>query len=156
MRKYHLFRIGFFFIICIFFNGCGTHHQSSSPKSIDQSSTASPNPNTVSNSSSSKGLTLRQIQQVIVKQAASFQQCYQAMLHIHPTLQGNIKVLFEISGSDGTVVSTKIQQSTLHNQNLEECVMNEAKKLKFPSPHAHQNILIAYPFNFKNSGSTKN
>lgn len=150
-----------FTLLC---TACGGGSSSSTPAAKVQSSTPSSQAKSIENSNPSAnkssntrqiektkqktGLTFRQIQQVMASQTRRFQICYLSEFKKDPNLKGVIKVLFIISGSTGKLLSAKIKETTLQNQNVETCIVKTMKTLRFPSPNSDESISIVYPFNF--------
>ncbi len=73
--------------------------------------------------------------------------CYEARLKDHPKLAGQVRVKFTID-SDGTVRSAKMQASSLHNADVEHCVIKKILKWQFPKPKGSPIVVVHYPFRF--------
>ena len=75
--------------------------------------------------------------------------CYVKELKNNPKIAGRVLINFIISAS-GDVSSSKVQRTTLNNAELENCVAEQVKKIKFPKPKGGGIVIVNYPFTFKN------
>jgi TonB family protein len=76
--------------------------------------------------------------------------CYERQLSANPNLYGKVGVRF-IIGSTGAVESSRIFQSSLHNSIVENCIIQKIGKWKFPQPKGGTQVVVTYPFLFKNT-----
>lgn len=74
--------------------------------------------------------------------------CYEAELQSNPKLKGELRVYFEI-GPSGAVQGAKLEESTVRNGKVEQCVLQRLGKVEFPRPPHGEPIPISFPFNFK-------
>jgi hypothetical protein len=72
--------------------------------------------------------------------------CYNAGLTKDPNLQGRVSVNFVITGV-GTVGSSVVQESTLKDSSVANCIAKAVKRWKFPKPRGGGNVIVTYPFN---------
>lgn len=76
--------------------------------------------------------------------------CYERQLSSNPNLYGKVGVRFIIGGS-GAVESSRVFESSLKNATVEGCVVQKIGKWKFPTPKGGTQVVVTYPFMFKNS-----
>lgn len=74
--------------------------------------------------------------------------CYENGLKKNPELAGRVVINFIISES-GDVISSKVLRTTLGNAEVENCVAEQIKKIKFPAPKGGGIVIVTYPFTFK-------
>lgn len=86
----------------------------------------------------------------IQRNLAKIRWCYEKELNKDPKLFGRIVINFIISGT-GSVSSSKVNRTTMGNQNVESCVADQIKKIRFPSPKGGGIVIVNYPFVFKHS-----
>ena len=75
--------------------------------------------------------------------------CYEKELNKDPKVEGRIIVNFIVSAT-GDVSSAKVHKSNVANLQLETCVVEQIKKIKFPKPKGGGIVIVNYPFVFKN------
>ena len=73
--------------------------------------------------------------------------CYENGLKKNPNLAGRVVINFIISES-GDVISAKVHRTTLGSAEVENCVAEQIKKIKFPKPKGGI-VIVTYPFVFK-------
>ena len=88
----------------------------------------------------------------IRKQLARIQWCYERALPRDPSLAGKIVVAFRI-GPDGRAADTRVETSTLHDGDVERCVVERFSSIPFPSPKGGGSVSVHYPLLFKSSGA---
>jgi hypothetical protein len=76
--------------------------------------------------------------------------CYERQLSANPNLYGKVGVKFIIGGS-GAVESSRVFQSSLQNPTVEGCIIQKIGKWKFPQPKGGTQVVVTYPFLFKNT-----
>ncbi|MGI6393887.1 MAG: AgmX/PglI C-terminal domain-containing protein [bacterium] len=86
----------------------------------------------------------------IKRNLAKIRWCYEKELNKDPKLFGRIVINFIISGT-GVVSSSKVNRTTMGNQNVESCVADQIKKIRFPAPKGGGIVIVNYPFVFKHS-----
>lgn len=62
-------------------------------------------------------------------------------------LSGKLISRFVISPT-GKVVEADFSSNTLHNENVEKCVLNVIKKIVFPAPANGGTVEVSFPFMF--------
>jgi hypothetical protein len=93
-------------------------------------------------SRSERDLILRVLQ---TSQPAA-QACYAKAIHRDPSLYGDLVARVDIGG-DGTVSSAAIARTTLHDQEIGDCVVAALRVLQFPAP-ARDTLVVSYPYVF--------
>lgn len=89
-----------------------------------------------------------EIEVVIKQRMGLIRRCYTRELRRNPRLQGTVKVRFVI-GENGWVKYAAVRRSDLANQVVEQCIIDEMRKLKFPQPEGDGSVIVTYPFAFK-------
>jgi hypothetical protein len=77
----------------------------------------------------------------------SLRLCYEGELPANPKLEGKLRVYFEI-GPSGAVQGQKLEESSLRNGRVEQCVLQTLAKVEFPRPPDGEAVPISYPFVF--------
>jgi TonB family protein len=91
----------------------------------------------------------RQDIEIVIKQRMGLiRRCYTRELRRDPNLQGTVKVRFVID-EDGSVKYAALRASELGNSIVEDCVVGEIQKLRFPMPDGDGTVVVTYPFAFK-------
>jgi TonB family protein len=72
--------------------------------------------------------------------------CYNAGLTKNPNLQGRVAVNFVITGT-GKVGSSVVQESTIKDSSVGNCIAKAVKRWTFPKPRGGGNVIVTYPFN---------
>ena len=94
------------------------------------------------------GLSREEIDKVIRARSGVFKACYQKELNRTRDLGGKMTVGFTIA-ADGTVKSTRVENSSLNNSEVESCIKSNIARLKFP---AKGGAIVTYPFIFSQGG----
>ncbi|HPH67497.1 MAG TPA: AgmX/PglI C-terminal domain-containing protein [Kofleriaceae bacterium] len=94
------------------------------------------------------GLSREEIDKVIRARSGVFKACYQKELNRTRDLGGKMVVGFTI-GADGSVKSTRVENSSLNNSEVEGCIKSNIARLKFP---AKGGAIVTYPFIFSQGG----
>ncbi|MBN1946630.1 MAG: AgmX/PglI C-terminal domain-containing protein [Bradymonadales bacterium] len=92
------------------------------------------------------------IARVIRQHRREIRACYQRELQSNPDLQGRVVVHFTI-GPTGAVVGARIDDTTLNNSNVEECVVRRILRFQFPEPSTPGLVHVNYPFFFTAGGA---
>ena len=87
------------------------------------------------------------IKAYIATKMGAIKACYQKGLQSNPDLSGKIKVRFLIQ-PNGAVNPAKVDESTIGNDAVESCVMNNVKAWKFPQAKGGGVTTVVYPFVF--------
>ena len=77
--------------------------------------------------------------------------CYEQQLTKKPDLDGRLLVKFVIGGT-GLVLSSQVENSTLHEASVEQCVVTAVRRWSFPRPQGGGIVVVSYPFGFKVAG----
>lgn len=88
------------------------------------------------------------IRRVIRAHANEIRYCYELELAKNPGLWGKVSVNFVISPT-GSVQSAKVKETTINNQNVENCIISKVKAWKFPEPKGGGIVIVTYPFILK-------
>jgi outer membrane biosynthesis protein TonB len=81
-----------------------------------------------------------------------FRNCYERELNAeHPTLAGRVGTTFVIGGA-GRVTQAGIESTTLHNANVERCVLMVIRRIDFPVPRGGGVVQVTYPFKYSPVG----
>ncbi|NOZ85026.1 MAG: TonB family protein [Deltaproteobacteria bacterium] len=92
------------------------------------------------------------IKRVIRSHRAQIKYCYDRELVRTKGLFGKIVVQFTIQPS-GRVSQASVAQTTMHNRNVENCVVTRIKTWRFPKPKGGGIVIVKYPFIFKTAGN---
>ena len=87
------------------------------------------------------------IRAYIATKMGAIKACYQKGLQSNPDLSGKIKVKFLIQ-PNGAVNPAKVDESTIGNDSVESCVLNNVKAWKFPQAKGGGVTTVVYPFVF--------
>lgn len=96
------------------------------------------------------GLDREVIAQYIKTQLGQILYCYERQLSASPDLYGKIAVKFTIAGT-GLVETQAINDTTLKNRTVENCILNKVSGWKFPEPRGGTKVVVTYPFLFKST-----
>jgi TonB family protein len=77
--------------------------------------------------------------------------CYEKELAKKPDLYGRVMVQFTIAGT-GAVVASVVQNSTMNNPEVEQCIAGALRRWEFPKPQGGGVVIVSYPFVLKASG----
>ncbi|MBI5939167.1 MAG: energy transducer TonB, partial [Caulobacterales bacterium] len=91
------------------------------------------------------------IGKVISRHANEIRYCYEVELTKEPNLAGKIGVTFTIDPT-GAISDANIAQTTLNNNNVEQCLLTRIRRWKFPEPKGGGVCVINYPWVFKAAG----
>ncbi len=91
------------------------------------------------------------IRRVIHQHRSQVRFCYESELVRHPGMAGKIMVKFVITASGG-VQRASVDQSTLGNANVENCIVSRVYQWEFPKPKGGGIVIVNYPFLLKESG----
>lgn len=86
------------------------------------------------------------IRRIVRARINEVRSCYNAGLTKDPNLQGRVSVNFVITGT-GKVGSSVVQESTLKDSSVANCVAKAVKRWQFPKPRGGGNVIVTYPFN---------
>ncbi|MBI4818252.1 MAG: AgmX/PglI C-terminal domain-containing protein [Deltaproteobacteria bacterium] len=92
-------------------------------------------------------LSKEEIGRVIRRNLARFKYCYEKELNAAPTLAGKVGVYFTIAPT-GSVAEASVRETSINNNNVEECVLRVMRSLKFPQPKGGGIVVVTYPFVF--------
>lgn len=87
------------------------------------------------------------VRQTIRKSITSFKNCYDEGVKKNPSLEGKVVVEWDI-GTEGSVKTAAIKSSTLNDDAVHKCMIDNIMVLKFPAPLDGMTANIVYPFVF--------
>lgn len=85
------------------------------------------------------------IRRVVRRHLKEIRHCYSQELQTNRSLSGRIAVEFTISGN-GRVMTANIEDSTVNNTNVEQCVVRAVRRWLFPAPEGGGIVHVSYPF----------
>ncbi len=88
-----------------------------------------------------------EIELVFKQKMGIFMRCYQRELQRNPELKGKVVVRFVV-GADGSVPHAHLRATSLENNVVESCVVDEVSRTRFPRPDGDGSVVVSYPFNF--------
>ncbi len=94
------------------------------------------------------GLDRDQIAAVINKHMGQIVYCYEQGLQSKPELTGRVSIRFVI-GPKGVVSTAGVAHSSLHNSQVESCVVSKMRGWKFPQPVGNVSVNVLYPFDLR-------
>ncbi|NLN63552.1 MAG: TonB family protein [Myxococcales bacterium] len=77
--------------------------------------------------------------------------CYERELAKRPDLQGRVSIKFIISGT-GAVQMAAVEESTLGNAAVENCIAQAVRRWTFPQPEGGGVVIVTYPFQLTTPG----
>lgn len=92
------------------------------------------------------------IRRIIRRHINEVKFCYEKELAKKPDLYGRVMIQFTISGN-GQVVSSAVQNSTMNNVSVEQCIASAVRRWEFPKPQGGGVVIVSYPFVLKSAGS---
>lgn len=94
------------------------------------------------------GLTADEVGRIIRRHWNEIKYCYEKELTKDPNLYGKVAVYFVI-GPVGDVAEASVRETTMNSTNVEECMVSQVRRWKFPSPRGGGVVQVNYPFIFK-------
>lgn len=85
------------------------------------------------------------IRRVVRRHQNEVRFCYEQGLHSRPDLAGRVKVKFVITPT-GRVQTSMVQQSSLGNRQVEQCIARSVRRWTFPAPDGGGIVVVSYPF----------
>ncbi len=92
------------------------------------------------------------IRRIIRRHLNEVKFCYEKELMKKPDLFGRVMIQFTISGA-GAVVASVVQQSTMNNPSVEQCIAGAVRRWEFPKPQGGGIVIVSYPFVLKAAGA---
>jgi TonB family protein len=92
-------------------------------------------------------LSKEAIRRVIRQHINEVKHCYEKGLMDQPDLEGQVTVKFSIN-MDGTVGASKIQSSTIGDDQVGQCVAKAVSRWSFPPLQGCGVVMVSYPFSF--------
>ena len=97
------------------------------------------------------GLSKDVIMKVIKRHQNEIKFCYEQELQKAPDLNGKVAVLFTIDPA-GAIAEANVSESTLGNNNAENCMLSRIRRWKFPEPAGGGVVTVTFPWIFKPAG----
>ncbi len=97
------------------------------------------------------GLDREVIARVVRRHQNEIRYCYERELQRDPNLHGRIAVQWIIDGT-GQVARATIQDSTMANSNVENCIIVRVRRWRFPEPRGGGIVRVTYPWIFSPRG----
>ena len=94
------------------------------------------------------------IAKLIRKKSDTLRACYIEELKTSPKLRGRVVLKWVIT-KQGVVQDAHIQESSVKNENFENCLLNNIKSWTFPESLYGGNAIVEYPFVFQPGDSKK-
>lgn len=88
------------------------------------------------------------VRRTIRKNLFHFKNCYEAEAKANPAVKDGKVVLAWTINDLGDVIESKVASSQLQNRNVEQCLLNVLRAVKFPSPPQGRRAEVSYPFVF--------
>lgn len=93
------------------------------------------------------GLTHAQILKVIKSRKSAIKNCYERQLQRQKGLGGKIVVRWKIV-ADGGVKGAKVRTTSMRNGRVEDCIVRQISRLRFPKPKGGVTAVVNFPFIF--------
>jgi hypothetical protein len=87
------------------------------------------------------------VKKYIATKMGAVKACYQKGLQSNPALAGKVTVAFLIQ-PNGAVLGQKVAATTLENDSVESCILNNIKSWRFPQAKGGGVTKVVYPFLF--------
>ncbi len=93
------------------------------------------------------GLDREVIARIVRRHQNEIRFCYERELQRDPNLHGRVAVQWVIDGT-GAVVRATIQDTTMGNSNVENCILTRVRRWRFPEPRGGGIVRVTYPWIF--------
>lgn len=91
------------------------------------------------------GLEKSQIDAVVRRNMGQILYCYEKSLQSKPGIKGRVHMAWVIGGN-GRVKSSRVEDSSVNEAQVESCIAGKIRGWKFPSPKGNMNVSVTYPF----------
>jgi hypothetical protein len=92
------------------------------------------------------------IAKVIRQRQNEIKYCYQHELSKSPDLAGKVTVMFTIGGT-GEVAEATVNETTLADVNVENCMVQHIRHWRFPAPQGGGQVFVTYPWVLRAAGA---
>jgi TonB family protein len=92
------------------------------------------------------------IRRIIRRHLNEVRFCYEKELMHKQELNGRVMIQFTISGT-GQVIASMVQNSTMNNPSVEQCIAQAVRRWEFPKPQGGGIVIVSYPFVLKAAGA---
>jgi hypothetical protein len=93
------------------------------------------------------GLTKAQILKVVLSRKGAIRTCYERQLQRTGGLGGKIIVYWKINAG-GSVIGAKVLSTTMKSGPVEDCIVRQVARLRFPNPRGGATAKVKFPFVF--------
>ncbi len=97
------------------------------------------------------GLTMEQIEAIIIRNMGQITYCYEQGLQTKPDLSGRVRVKFLI-GQAGRVTTAGVASSSVRSAKVEGCIVKRLQAWNFPRPVGGVSVKVVYPFTLRRVG----
>jgi hypothetical protein len=94
------------------------------------------------------GLSKDQVDRVVQSRRNALRACYERELQRNPTLGGKLLMVWKIDAG-GAVVSANVQSSSLRSGAVEDCIVRQIQRMRFPRAQNGSPTLVKYPLIFE-------
>ena len=91
------------------------------------------------------------IRRIIRRHIREVKFCYQKELQANESLGGRVVIQFTIAAT-GQVLVSKVQNSTIGNSKVEQCIAQAVRRWLFPKPKGGGIVIVSYPFVLRSAG----
>ena len=95
--------------------------------------------------STPEGLSKEAFEKVINRQILSIELCYQKILKTSSTVKGKVTLRLVVDPK-GQVKKVLLSKSGLNHKNLEQCIIEKMKKMKFPETQRSEHRIVSVSF----------
>jgi hypothetical protein len=92
------------------------------------------------------------IRRIIRRHLNEVKFCYEKELMHKADLYGRVMIQFTIAGT-GAVIASIVQNSTMNNPSVEQCIAGAVRRWEFPKPQGGGIVIVSYPFVLKAAGA---
>lgn len=78
----------------------------------------------------------------------TFRNCYQRQIQRTPNLPGGKVIIQFVIDVDGIVDRARVEQTSLRNDDVERCLVQNLEGTQFPVPRNEGTVVVSYPFSF--------
>lgn len=96
---------------------------------------------------SMQGLTPDQILRVVKARQNAIKACYERQLQRSPKLAGKIDIQWKIDAG-GSVTTAKTKKTTMRNGGVEDCIVRQVQRMRFPRSKNGKASIVTFPFIF--------
>jgi TonB family protein len=94
------------------------------------------------------GLGPEPIRRVVIAHAGALHACYELEARKDGSLRGGVTVTWKVEKS-GAVTNAQVAGTTIHNVNVEDCVLRQVRSWKFPSNEGSSHVTFPFVFDVR-------